>query len=262
VLATFSPRPVILRTLDIGGDKPLPYFPVEESNPFLGWRGIRISLDHPDIFQTQVRAMLRAAIGYNNLRILLPMISSLGEVDDARAFIESTVEGLAEEGYPVVMPPLGVMIEVPGMVYQVAELARRVDFLSIGTNDLTQYLLAVDRNNARVADIFDEFHPAVLRAIGMIADQAKTANIELGVCGEMAGNPLATPLLIGMGVNSLSMSASSLLPVKSVVRSLSQTKAKQLVKKALVQEDAGSVRRVMQQAIEDMNLGGLLRAGR
>ncbi|MCG8099086.1 MAG: PEP-utilizing enzyme, partial [Candidatus Thiodiazotropha taylori] len=154
VLKMFHPRPVIIRTLDIGGDKPLPYFPVEESNPFLGWRGIRISLDHPEIFITQVRAILRAAIDLNNLRLLLPMISHVQEVDDAMLLIQRAHDELLEEGYQVKMPQVGVMIEVPAAVYQVEALAQRIDFLSVGTNDLTQYLLAVDRNNAHVAEIY------------------------------------------------------------------------------------------------------------
>ncbi|MEW8238882.1 MAG: phosphoenolpyruvate--protein phosphotransferase, partial [Candidatus Thiodiazotropha taylori] len=172
VLKMFHPRPVIIRTLDIGGDKPLPYFPVEESNPFLGWRGIRISLDHPEIFITQVRAILRAAIDLNNLRLLLPMISHVQEVDDAMLLIQRAHDELLEEGYQVKMPQVGVMIEVPAAVYQVEALAQRIDFLSVGTNDLTQYLLAVDRNNAHVAEIYNDLHPAVLRALIQIVNGA------------------------------------------------------------------------------------------
>jgi phosphotransferase system enzyme I (PtsP) len=216
VLNAFHPRPVTIRTLDIGGDKPLPYFPVEESNPFLGWRGIRISLDHPEIFLTQVRAILRAAIGLNNARLLLPMISHVQEVDDALLLIHRAHDELIDEGFAVTMPRVGVMIEVPAAVYQVEALARRIDFISVGTNDLTQYLLAVDRNNPHVAKLYDEFHPAVLRALVQIQAGARVHGKEVSICGEMAGDPLAAPLLLGMGVHSLSMGAGSLLRVKRV----------------------------------------------
>lgn len=262
VLELFSPRPVTLRTLDIGGDKPLPYFPVVESNPFLGWRGIRISLDHPEIFLTQVRAMLQAAIGLDNLRIMLPMITSVDEVDDALLLIQRAHDELVEEGLEVSMPKIGVMIEVPSAVYHAEALARRVDFLSVGTNDLTQYLLAVDRNNANVAELYDDMHPAVLRALVQIMEGAKVYKREVSVCGELAGNPAAAVLLLGMGVHSLSMSAGSLLRVKGVIRRISRTRAKQLLQQALRFDDAASVRRLTYEALEDLGLGGLVRPGK
>ncbi len=262
ILQSFVPRPVTLRTLDIGGDKPLPYFPVKESNPFLGWRGIRISLDHPEIFLTQIRAMLRAAIGLDNLRILLPMISSTTELDEALRLIDRAIDELKEEEHLINRPEIGVMIEVPAAVYQVTEIARRVDFLSVGTNDLTQYLLAVDRNNAHVADLYNEFHPAVLRALVQVMEGAAVYSREVGVCGEMAGNPAATPLLIGMGVQHLSMNASSLLPVKAVVRTCTRGQARSLLKSALQKEDAESIRELTFSELEKMNLGGLVRPGK
>lgn len=262
VLKTFHPRPVIIRTLDIGGDKPLPYFPVEEQNPFLGWRGIRISLDHPEIFLTQVRAMLRAASGLDNMRLLLPMISNVEEVDDAMQLIRRAHGELTEEGYPVNMPQVGVMIEVPSAVYQVEALAKRVDFLSIGTNDLTQYLLAVDRNNSHVADLYDDLHPAVLQALLQIVAGAKVHGREVSVCGEMAGNPATAVLLLGMGVDSLSMNAGSLLRVKWVIRSISLSRARELLQAALRCERAVEVKTLLDKALEDMGLGGLMRAGR
>jgi phosphotransferase system enzyme I (PtsP) len=262
VLQGFAPRPVILRTLDIGGDKPLPYFPVAEQNPFLGWRGVRISLSHPEIFLTQVRAMLRAAIDLDNMQIMLPMISGVAEIDELKMLITRAHDELLEEGYAVSMPLIGVMVEVPSAVYMIEELARRVDFVSVGTNDLTQYLLAVDRNNSRVAELYDDLHPAVLRALEQIVRGARVFHRPVGVCGELAGNPLATILLMGLGVDSLSMSAGSLMKVKWVVRSFSVSRARQLVHAALRMEDAQQVRRFMEGALDDMGLGGLFRPGR
>ena len=262
VLETFSPRPVTLRTLDIGGDKPLPYFPVEEPNPFLGWRGIRISLDHPEIFLTQIRAMLKAATGRNNLQIMLPMISSVAEVDELLLLIQRAHDELEDEGVAVTMPKVGVMIEVPAAVYQIEEISRRVDFLSVGSNDLTQYLLAVDRNNPMVAELYNEMHPSVLRALVQIVKGAAVYNRPVSVCGEMAGDPLASVLLLGMGVDSLSMSAASLLKVKWVVRSFSRSRARHLLKAALRLEDAAKVRELMENAFEDMGLSRLVRPGK
>jgi len=262
VLETFHPRPVTIRTLDIGGDKPLPYFPIEESNPFLGWRGIRITLDHPDIFLTQVRAMLRANMGLGNLQILLPMISSVGEVSEAKRLLRRARDELIEEGYEVQLPPIGIMIEVPAAVYQAEFLASRVDFFSVGTNDLTQYLLAVDRNNAHVAKLYDELHPAVLRALELVIAGARTHRREVSICGEMAGNPLAVPLLMGMGVHALSMGAGSLLRVKWVVRNFSRSRARELLESARQCEDAACVRRLMTEALEEAGLIGLVRPGK
>lgn len=262
VLELFAPRPVTIRTLDIGGDKPLPYFPMHEANPFLGWRGIRITLDHPEIFLTQVRAILRAAIGLDNLQVLLPMISTVSEVDDAVQLIERAHDELLEEGYQVRMPSIGVMIEVPAAVYQAEALARRVDFLSVGTNDLTQYLLAVDRNNPHVAKLYNEYHPAVLRALLQILTGARLHGKEVSVCGEMAGDPLATFLLLGMGVHSLSMGAGSLLRVKKVIRSISKVRAREVLRAALQCEDAAAVRRLLLDALEAVGLGALVRPGR
>ena len=262
VLKAFHPRPVVLRTLDIGGDKPLPYFPISESNPFLGWRGVRVSLDHPEIFLTQIRAILRAAIGLHNVKILLPMIATVNEVDESLLLIQRAFDELEEEGYEVQMPEVGVMVEVPSAVYQTEALARRVDFLSIGTNDLTQYLLAVDRNNSRVAEIYSDLHPVVLKAIQQVVTSAKELNCPVSVCGELAGNPLATPLMLGLRVDSLSMSAGSLLKVKWVMRSFSRSNARQLTQLALRMEDASQVKNFMEGALDDMGLGRLVRPGR
>lgn len=262
VLESFSPRPVTMRTLDVGGDKALPYFPIEEDNPFLGWRGLRITLDHPEIFMVQIRAMLRANVGLDNLRLLLPMVSSVGEVDEALDLIRRAHAELLEEGVPVSMPQSGVMLEVPSAVFQAERLASRVDFLSVGTNDLTQYLLAVDRNNSRVAELYEPLHPAVLQALNKAVEGAHAQGKPVSVCGEMAGDPAAAVLLVGMGMDALSMSASSLLRIKSVVRSFTIDRAQALLNEVLAMEEAHQVRERVNVVLEQANLGGLVRAGR
>jgi|TARA_B110000879_G_scaffold142630_1_gene185529 phosphotransferase system enzyme I (PtsP) len=259
-LQAFAPKPVTMRTLDIGGDKDLPYFPIEEENPFLGWRGIRISLDHPEIFLAQIRAMLRASEGLNNLRIMLPMISSVPELDRALELIDRAYdELLQEEGYSIKRPEVGAMIEVPAAVYQVKELGRRVNFLSVGTNDLTQYLLAVDRNNPRVANLYHALHPSVLRALKIIHEQAAMVNCQVSVCGEVAGDPLGAVVLLGLGYENLSMSANSLLKVKSMLNQVSKAEARTLAKRALRMSDAGSVSVFLSDALNRPELSKLYR---
>ncbi|WP_455198293.1 phosphoenolpyruvate--protein phosphotransferase [Kaarinaea lacus] len=262
VLEAFSPMPVTLRTLDVGGDKALPYFPITEDNPFLGWRGIRISLDHPEIFLVQLRAMLRASAGLGNMNLLLPMVNSVSEVDDALRLLRRAHHELIDNGISISMPHVGVMIEVPSAVYQVREIARRVNFLSVGTNDLTQYLLAVDRNNARVAGLYDSLHPAVIRALQQIVEGAKAEKTPVSVCGEMAGDPAAAVILLGMGIDNLSMSAANLPRVKWVIRTFTRRRARSLLKEALKFEYAQAVRNYLNTALEDVGLGGLVRAGR
>ena len=259
-LSDFAPRPVTMRTLDIGGDKDLPYFPIEEENPFLGWRGIRISLDHPEIFLVQIRAMLRASEGINNLRIMLPMISNVPELDRALQLIERAYQELTqEEGYTIKRPLIGAMIEVPAAVYQVKEIGRRVDFMSVGTNDLTQYLLAVDRNNPRVADLYHTLHPSVLRALKQIYDQASSVNCQLSICGEMAGDPLSTVILLGLGYETFSMSASSLLRVKSILLNVSRKDAKLLSKKALKMSSSKEIITFLAQSLNQPDVIKLLK---
>lgn len=262
VLESFAPRPVIMRTLDVGGDKALPYFPIEEDNPFLGWRGIRITLDHPEIFIAQIRAMLKANVGLENLALLLPMISSVGEVDEAMSLIRRAYSELQEEGEAVTFPRVGVMVEVPSAVFQAELMAQRADFLSVGTNDLTQYLLAVDRNNGRVAELFDWLHPAVLKALMYTVEGAHRQGKPVSVCGEMAGDPAAAVLLIGMGMDTLSMSASSMLRIKWVVRSISLQQSRELLFRALEMERPEEVRAMLNEALNQAGLGGLLRAGK
>lgn len=226
-LEAFAPAPVTMRTLDIGGDKSLPYFPIEETNPFLGWRGIRVTLDHPEIFLAQVRAMLKANEGLGNLRILLPMICGVEELEESLELIHRCHREVLSEGYTQAFPQVGVMIEVPSAVFLAPALAARVDFLSVGSNDLTQYLLAVDRNNARVADLYHGLHPAVLGALRDVVGAARTAGKSISICGELAGDPRAAPLLLAMGFDQLSMNATNVPRIKKIIRSISHADAQQ-----------------------------------
>ena len=258
-LEAFAPNNVTMRTLDIGGDKALTYFPITEENPFLGWRGIRVTLDHPEIFLVQMRAMLKASVGLDNLRIMLPMVSNVNEVEEALHLIYREYHEVRAEGFDVAMPQVGVMIEVPGAVYQVKELAERVDFLSVGSNDLTQYLLAVDRNNPRVASLYHSFHPAVLQALYKIAQDAKEMEVQLSICGELAGNPAGAVLLTAMGYDALSMNASNLLKVKSVIRGISMTWARELLHRVLELDSPFIIQSTLNLALKDAGFGRYLR---
>ena len=240
-LKAFAPRPVTMRTLDIGGDKALPYFPIEEDNPFLGWRGIRVTLDHPEIFLAQIRAMLKANDGLGNLRIMLPMICNVAELEEALDLIHRSHRELIQEGLEGPLPEIGVMVEVPAAVYQARALARRVDFLSVGSNDLTQYLLAVDRNNPRVAELYHSFHPAVLHALAAVADAARQEGKSVSICGELAGEPSAAVLLLAMGYDVLSMNATSLPRVKKALRNLRLAEAVQVLAEVMCMEHAAEV---------------------
>jgi len=261
-LEAFAPMLVTMRTLDIGGDKSLPYFPIEEENPFLGWRGIRVTLDHPEIFTAQIRAMLRASIGLENLQIMLPMISNTNEVTSAIQLIKKSHRELLQEGLDVRFPPIGVMIELPAAVYQTRVLAKMVDFISVGSNDLTQYLLAVDRNNPRVADLYTAFHPAVLSALQQVVNESSAEGIPVSICGEMAGDPGAAVLLVAMGFDVLSMNASALLKVKSVIRNISLEAAQDLLDQVLQLDDAQSIRSAVDLALYNAGVDRLLRSSR
>ena len=259
-LQAFSPRNVTMRTLDIGGDKALSYFPIEEANPFLGWRGIRVTLDHPEIFLAQVRAMIRANEGVGAfLRIMLPMVSSVSEVDEAKKLISKCYRELLEEGRKVDMPAVGVMIEVPSAVYQARDIIKRVDFLSVGSNDLIQYMLAVDRNNAQVAELYQEYHPAVLGALKQIVEAAHGENKPLGICGEMAGNPSAAILLTAMGYDVLSMNSTNLLMVKLAIRTFDLAKAKRILNKVLKMDDAKAIKLYVDGQMRKAGLGKIIR---
>lgn len=261
VMSAFAPRPVVLRTLDIGGDKSLSYFPIKEDNPFLGWRGIRVTLDHPEIFMIQLRSMMIASIGLNNLNILFPMISSINELEDALELLERAYRELLNEDYKVQMPKVGVMVEVPSMIFQMRRIASLVDFVSIGSNDLIQYLLAVDRNNNNVANLYESLHPSVLIAIRQVIDEAHKEGVPVSICGEMASDPLAVILLLGMSIDSLSTSVASLPSIKWLIRNFSQQEAKILLDDALKMKDAKLIKSLLSNTLEKKRLGGLIRAG-
>ena len=259
VLESFPNQPVTMRTLDVGGDKSLPYFPITEANPFLGWRGIRITLDHPEIFLVQIRAMIKANIGLDNLAIMLPMISSISEVDDAirlinQAYFELRTELSITDTNKLVKPKIGVMVEVPSIIFQLEDLADKVDFFSVGSNDLTQYLLAVDRNNVRVANLYDFYHPAVLRALNYIAQKSTTRNIPLSICGELANEPTGALLLMAMGYKNLSMSAHSLAKVKWVIRHVEFSLLEAILAKVLTLTSASKVHRYMHEQLVQLGL--------
>ena len=220
-------KPIIIRTLDLGGDKTLSKMKEmhKEENPFMGCRAIRFCLDHPEFFLAQLRAVLRAS-AYGDVRIMLPMICSIREVERARIFIEKAKEQLAEANSPFKSDiKVGVMIEIPSAALTVDIIAGACDFISIGTNDLVQYLLAVDRVNESVAHLYEPYHPAVIRTLNMIVSAASAQNVPVGICGEIAADPIFTPLLFGMGVRHFSMSVNSVSEIKFLLRRLSLQQA-------------------------------------
>ena len=227
------PHPVTIRVFDVGSDKYAEGIPKHEDNPALGFRGIRFLLSRKDLFEIQVKAILRASKN-KNVRLLLPMISNIGEVLESIDLVEKCKVELDAKGihYDHNLP-IGVMIETPAAVMLAPDIACHVDYFSIGTNDLTQYTLAADRTNELVADIFDPFHPAVLRMIKSVIDAAKANNVKVGLCGEIAGHAAATELLIGMGIEELSVPPSVLLELKSRIRNTDMTRSKRIAGKAL-----------------------------
>jgi len=235
-LEAFPQGRVVVRTLDIGGDKPVPYLDLpEEENPFLGQRGIRRSLGpDADLFETQLRALLRASADTEGtLSVMFPLVATVEELDEALDRVHSIADGLESEGVAVEMPELGVMIETPGAVVMAEGLAARVDFLSIGTNDLAQYVMAAARENDAVAHLHDPRHPPVLRAIRRTVEAAHDNDAWVGMCGEMAGNPELTALLVGLGLDELSMSAVTIPAVKAAVSETDSTTARALADRAL-----------------------------
>jgi len=242
VVEALAPRPVTIRTLDINGDKAVAYdSELDEENPALGLRAIRYCLKKQDIFQTQLRAILRAA-AYGNVRVLIPMISSYEEIVTVKGIIKKVSQDLQNEGAtfnPDVK--IGIMIEVPSAVIMASEMAELVDFFSIGTNDLVQYALAIDRNNKEVAHLYQPLHPAILRMLQHVMDVSKKKNVPVSICGEMGGEPLYIPILLGLGFNELSMNPKSIPAIKSMIRSMNVSETKTFMEKVLNQNTAGDI---------------------
>ena len=236
-------RPLIARTLDVGGDKPLPYLDLgPEENPFLGWRAIRLGLDQPDILKTQFRAILRASPGHQ-FKIMFPMVATVGELKAAKAILAEAQDELAQANILFdAQIEVGIMIEVPAAVAIADRLAAHVDFFSIGTNDLSQYTMAADRTNAKVAKLADAFQPAVLRLIRQTIQTGHEAGIWVGLCGELAGDPLAAPLLLGLGLDEFSMNAPAIPQVKQIIRQLTLSQAQALAEQALALDSAEQIR--------------------
>jgi phosphotransferase system enzyme I (PtsI) len=252
VLEAFPGKPVVIRTYDLGGDK----FPAflnmpKEENPFLGWRAIRLCLDEPGLFRAQLRALLRAS-EYGDLRIMIPLVNDIDEVVRTRALMDECVAELAAEGNPIRRPyVLGAMVETPAAAITAADLARHVDFFSIGTNDLVQYTLAVDRGNSRLATLYNPFHPAVIRLLHAITAAGRNAGIEVSVCGELAAHPLGAFLLIGMGVESLSVGPAALAEIKKLIRSVSRARAEAAVADVLFASSADEIVAILMEHIRN-----------
>jgi phosphotransferase system enzyme I (PtsI) len=243
ILDLMEGRPVVVRTLDVGGDKELPYLDLgQEANPFLGWRAIRMCLDRPEFFKIQLRALLRASPGHD-LRIMFPMIATLDEVRRARALLEEARTDLEQAGQPVAKRiQIGIMVEIPAVAVLADQFSREVDFFSIGTNDLTQYTMAAERTNDRVAHLGDAAHPAILRQIGKVIEAAHAEGIWVGLCGELAGDPQAIPVLLGLGLDEFSMAPSSIPRAKVILRRWSKAAARTLAKEVLELDSAAAVR--------------------
>jgi phosphotransferase system enzyme I (PtsI) len=250
VLAAFAPKPVVIRTLDIGGDKAVDSLKLEpEPNPFLGVRAIRLCLEREGLFRTQLRALLRAS-NRGVLRIMFPMIAALEELRSARAILEDERRGLKERGIAVADGiEVGIMIEIPAAAVMADQLAKEADFFSVGTNDLTQYLMAADRMNPKLAYLNQALHPAVLRVLGGVAKAARAGGIAAGVCGEMAADPLAIPLLVGMGFDELSMSAASIPAARELIARVDSGEACALYGRAKELDTAEEVRRLVADSI-------------
>ncbi len=242
VAVALKPHPVIIRTLDLGGDKFASHLPVpHEMNPFLGWRAIRFCLEHRDLFRTQLRAILRAS-AEGNVKMMYPMISGLEEVNRANALVEECKQELRRDNLPFNADmEIGVMIEIPSAVLAADSLARRVKFFSIGTNDLIQYSLAVDRLNEKIAHLYEPTHPAILRLIQMTVEAGRKHHVPVGVCGEMAGDPCLAPLLLGLGVDELSVVPPNVPRVKYLIRRMKLSEAKKLAESALAGESSAEI---------------------
>lgn len=240
-------KSIIIRTLDIGGDKSLPYFPMDhEDNPFLGWRAIRISLERTDIFRTQLRALLRAS-AFGPLKIMFPMIISVEEFRQARCLLECCKSELREEGLPFDENiETGLMIETPAAVMMAVDLAREADFFSIGTNDLTQYTLAADRLNTKIASLYNPLHPAVIRSVKQVIDAATLYKKPVGMCGELAGMPEATQLLLGLGLTEFSVAATDIPEIKQRIRNINYNEAQKLAAEACSKSTAAEINTLLE----------------
>ena len=251
VLMTYGSRPVILRTLDIGGDKPLDCLDIpKEDNPFLGNRALRLCFQHPDMFRTQLRASLRASV-YGNLWLMFPMVASMDDIRRAKSCLESAKAELTAEGIPF-SPDLkvGIMVEIPAIAFLADQAAREVDFASIGTNDLTQYLTAVDRGNPEVRAYYQTYHPSLVGLIGYVVRAFAAQGKPVGVCGEMGGDPLAAAVLIGLGMRQLSMGAASVASIKQMILSTSCETAKALAETVCGLSTADEVRKYLKEHID------------
>ncbi len=246
-------RPLIVRTLDIGGDKPPSYLPFpQEMNPFLGWRAIRISLDRPDLFKTQLRAILRAAVGYQ-ARIMFPMVSDLNELRRARHLVDEVKLELKHEKLSFADDvPVGIMVETPAAAVLVDVLSEAADFFSLGTNDLTQYTLAVDRGNATVSALYQPLHPSVLRLIQQTITLAHAKGKWVGMCGELAGMAKAIPILLGLGLDEFSMNPRAIPEAKHLIRQLDDGKARKIAEYALGLKTATEIDKYMQETLKDL----------
>lgn len=243
ILNVMGKRPVVVRTLDVGGDKNLPYIDLgKEENPFLGWRAIRMCLDKPDFFKVQLRSLLRASSGHD-LRIMFPMIATIDEVRRAKSLLNDSRQELVRSGYPLAEKiQVGIMVEIPAVTILANQFAKEVDFFSVGTNDLTQYTMAADRDNPKVSHLGDACHPAVLTQIKHVIECGHAHGIWIGVCGELAGDPVAVPILLGLGLDEFSAAPGSIPSIKSIIRSWTFHAAQQLAQQALELDSASSVR--------------------
>ncbi len=256
IVDVFGDLPVILRTLDVGGDKELPYLDLpRETNPFLGVRAIRLCLARPELFKPQLRAALRAGVG-RNLKLMFPMVATVAEVQAARAVMEECRAELLAEGKAVAVKiETGIMVEVPAAAVMADHLAAKVDFFSIGTNDLSQYTLAADRVNANVAPLASGFQPAVLRLVRDVIAAAHARGKWVGLCGELAGEPLAIPILLGLGLDEFSMNPPAIPIAKQVIRSLTLKQAQQIAETALTLESADAIQQWVREQVPEANVG-------
>lgn len=254
IFEVMSGRPVIVRTLDIGGDKPPSYLPFpDELNPFLGWRAIRISLDEPELFKTQIRAILRAATGHR-ARIMFPMVSDLDELRRARDVVEAVKRDLKSASVEFAADiPVGIMVETPAAAVLVDVLAEASDFFSLGTNDLTQYTLAVDRGNAKVANLFQPLHPAVLRLIRQTIEAGHAKGKWVGMCGELAGMTKAIPILLGFGLDEFSMNPRAIPEAKHLIGKLTDDKAREIADQAMSLGTAAEIEKYMKAVLAELD---------